>query len=298
MSASIVGSGRAAFKSVDRVLVTGGGGFIGTHLVAHLRRLGKSVVAPSRGDGFDVLSSDFPLSDIDHVFHLAAETGVVESWEDPVSFHQVNAHGTVRLLEQCRHRKCSITYVSGYVYGRTSRLPVRETDNVEASNPYAFSKFMAEEACRFYARVFGLPVAILRPFNVYGPGQSDRFLLPHIVRQALDPDCAMIRVLDLAPRRDYVYISDVIEAALSVMVARPGETFNVGSGTSHSVEDVIRTVLSSAGIQKPYGCPDGKVRANEIDNVIADISAIRRSLGWSPATSFDEGLKNLIESMR
>jgi len=298
VSPDIIASPPVAPETVNRVLVTGGGGFIGSHLVAHLQRLGKAVVAPSRRDGFDVLTSEFPLNDIDHVFHLAAETGVVESWEDPVSFHHVNAHGTVRLLEQCRHRKCSITYISGYVYGRTRKLPIGESDHVEASNPYAFSKFIAEEACRFYARVFGLPVAILRPFNVYGPGQSDRFLLPYIARQVLDPKCTMIQVLDLAPRRDYVYISDVIEAAIAAIAAKPGEIFNVGSGTSYSVEDVIKITLAAADIQKPYGCPDRKVRANEIDDVVADISAIQNSLGWTPAVSFEAGLKKLIESMR
>lgn len=284
--------------AVNRVLVTGGSGFIGSHLVAHLQRIGKEVVTPSRRDGFDLLTGELPLDDIDHVFHLAAQTGVVESWEDPVTYHHVNAHGTVRLLDQCRHHQCPMTYISGYIYGRNKTLPIGETDNVEASNPYAFSKFMAEEACRFYARVFGLRVAILRPFNVYGPGQSDRFLLPHIVRQAIDPGCVMIQVLDLAPRRDYIYVADVIDAALAAIAAEPGETFNVGSGTSHSVEDVIRTTLDLIGIEKPYGSPDRQVRTNEINDVVANIAAIRNSLGWQPAVSFEEGLKQLIESMR
>ncbi len=281
-----------------RVLITGGTGFLGRHLVERLRAAKIAVLTPSRAEGFDLQRDDLPLNDVDHVFHLAARTGVVDAWDDPVGFFHTNTHGTVRVLDQCRRHGCSLTYISAYVYGQPQRLPIAETDPVAANNPYAFSKYMAEEACRFFFKNFGVPVTILRPFNVYGPGQTEQFLLTRIAAQAVDRNCQEIVVRDLAPRRDYIFVSDAIDAILASVATTPGSFFNIGSGISHSVADAIQTVCRVAGVTKPYRAIVGATRPNEIDDVVADISALCAETGWMPRVSFDEGLRQLIEGLR
>lgn len=288
----------SSLLQLRRVLVTGGTGFLGRHLVERLRAARIAVVTPSREQGFGLQRDNLPLNEVDHVFHLAARTGVVDAWDDPVGFFYTNTHGTVRVLDQCRRHGCSLTYISAYVYGQPQRLPIAEADPVVANNPYAFSKSMAEGACRFFSKNFGVPVTILRPFNVYGPGQSDRFLLPRIAAQVVDRNCHEIVVSDLAPRRDYIFVSDAIDAILVSLATTPGSLFNIGSGTSHSVADAIRTVCRIAGVTKPYRAIVTATRPNEIDDVVADISALRAQTGWIPRVSFDEGLRKLIEKLK
>jgi nucleoside-diphosphate-sugar epimerase len=280
-----------------RVLVTGASGFLGRHLVASLQRHGCEVIGASRSTGFDVTSDSLPLRRVDYVFHLAALTGVPASWHDPVGFHRVNAHGTVRVLEQCRQAQLPLTYVSAYVYGRPHTLPISENAPIQANNPYAYSKFAAEEACRFFAAHCDLNVTVLRPFNIYGPGQDARFLIPSIAQQAIDPTRSRIELQDLAPRRDYVYVDDVVNAI--EVVARSGitGTFNVGSGESHSVADVVEILRRIAGTDKPVVSAKCR-RPNEIDDVRADIGAIVAAVGWRPAITIEEGLRRIVGDLR
>jgi nucleoside-diphosphate-sugar epimerase len=134
-------------------------------------------------------------------------------------------------------------------------------------------------------------------FNVYGPGQDDSFLIPLIVRQILDPSCSEIEVMDLAPSRDYVYVSDAVDGILLSTRAPQGSVFNLGSGRAYSVEDIIKRAITAAGIQKPYR-ERGDRRRNEIDRTVADISALHEAAGWFPRVSIDRGLSAVVESMR
>jgi nucleoside-diphosphate-sugar epimerase len=231
------------------------------------------------------------------VFHLAARTGVPDAWQRPAEFHRVNAHGTVRLLEQCRGKKVRFLYVSGYVYGRPERMPITEDARVDANNPYAFSKYAAEQACRFYADHTGLVVTIVRPFNVYGGGQDNRFLLSRIIEQALDPAAPRIELMDLSPRRDYVHVDDLVDAILGLSDGDHTGTFNVGSGESFSVGEAAALVQKHAGSDKPVVAV-GSPRQNEIADVRADISRIRAAIGWEPRISFEQGLSRMVEEMR
>jgi nucleoside-diphosphate-sugar epimerase len=281
-------------ESRAAILVTGADGFLGRPLVERLRSLQYDVRAPSRVDGFDVLRDELDLADVRHVFHLVARTGVPDAWQDPVEFHLVNAHGVVRVLEQCRKAQCSLTYVSGYVYGAPQRLPIAETDLTRANNPYAFSKLMGEEACRFYASAFGVRANILRPFNIYGPGQDERFVLPVIVEQAIDLSAPEVVVKDLAPRRDYIYIDDVVSAALAIADQPGGAVFNVGSETSHSVAEIISAVFRATGVSKPIRTIQ-ETRHNEVMDVVADCRRLR-ALGWRPEVSLENGVRMVVQA--
>lgn len=279
------------------VLVTGATGFIGRHLVARLEAAGKTVVGTSRSLGTDLARDPLPLEGIDHVIHVGARTGVVEAWADPVAFVETNTLGTLRLLEACRACKCAMTFISAYIYGVPQRLPIRESDPVDPNNPYALSKHLAEQACGFYARAYGLQVVTLRLFNVYGPGQALNFLIPFILEQLLDPARAEIEVMDLAPSRDYVFVDDVVDAVLLAAGAPTGSLFNVGSGTAHSVEDIIRQLIAVSGVDKPYKGKSMR-RPNEIDTTVADIAALREAVGWQPRTSIEDGLRRVVEDQR
>ena len=282
--------------NVHAVLVTGAGGFVGRRLCAALEGLGRRVVTASSRAAFDPAQDPLPLDGVDHVVHAAARTGVPAAWADPAGFVEVNALGTLRVLEQARARGCGVTLLSAYVYGIPDALPIPESAPTAANNPYALSKVMAEEACAFYARAHGLRTSTLRLFNLYGPGQGDGFLVPKIARQALNPRCAVVEVADLQPKRDYVYIDDAVDAILRAIGSPPGSVFNVGSGTAHSVEQVVCAILAAAGSTKPYR-GRAQRRPNEIDSTVADIGAIRAATGWRPRVAIEEGLRHVVEAM-
>jgi nucleoside-diphosphate-sugar epimerase len=282
---------------IDRVLVTGASGFIGRHLATRLESVGKAVVRVSRRLGIDITRDDLPLNGVGHVFHAAARTGVGDAWQDPLGYLDVNTFGTARVLEQCRQSGCGMTFIGGYVYGVPQHLPIRESDRIDANNPYALSKYLAEQVCSFYARGYGVSVVALRIFNVYGPDQDDNFLIPFVVRQILDPSCSEIEVMDLSPSRDYVYISDAVDGILLSTRALQGSAFNLGSGQAYSVEEIIKRASTVAGIHKPYR-ERGDRRRNEIERTVADISSLYEAVGWVPRMSIDRGLSAVVQHMR
>ena len=142
---------------------------------------------------------------------------------------------------------------------------------------------------------FGVKVSVIRPFNVYGAGQKESFLIPQIIRHAMNEEC--IRVMDLAPKRDYIYLEDLLEAIyLTVEKVQKYDVFNIGLGVSYSVGEVIDMVQDILGSQKPVACKN-EVRRNELNNVVADISHAEEVLGWKPAHTLREGLAKMIAQM-
>jgi nucleoside-diphosphate-sugar epimerase len=273
------------------VLVTGAGGFVGRALVAALTSAGHRVLSLTSADGRIEDSRTWralPGEGLVRVFHLAGKTFVPDSWADPAGFLGTNTLGAANALEFCRGRGVPLTYVSAYVYGHPRSLPVAEDAPVEPSNPYALSKRTAELWAEFYSRAHGVPVTVLRPFNVYGPGQDERFLIPTVVRQALHDDA--IRIDDLSPRRDYIFIADFVDALILTLGADRGfGVYNIGSGASLSVGQVIDCVQRAARTCKNVVCKNA-VRPNEMNDVVADITRARQVLAWQPRHSFDEGI--------
>jgi nucleoside-diphosphate-sugar epimerase len=254
------------------------------------------VFSPGRA-ALDVTKDISLERSFDHIVHGAGLTGVRESWANPQEFIRVNVGATVNLLEYCRRSGCSMTFLSAYVYGPAVSGPVSEQVPAEPHNPYALSKRLAEIACEFFARTHGIPVTVLRLFNVYGPGQKEGFLVPTVLRALLDPATTVVEVENLRPRRDYVHVSDVA-SAVAATLGRPGyDLFNVGSGTSYSVADVIETAMKAAGIRKPYK-DRAVVRRNELPDTVADTRALQRASGWMPSMTLEAGLTTTIGPLR
>ncbi len=281
---------------MSAILVTGSAGFIGSALVRLLREKGFMVIE------FDVAQGDItseqallPYADkgIHHVFHLAGKTFVPESWRHPFGFYQVNMMGTVNVLEFCRKTGAGLTYVSSYLYGQPDYLPVDEDHPVKSYNPYSQSKVVADATCQFYARQYGMPVTIFRPFNAYGPGQSPQFIIPEIISKVFDPAQVVLEVMDLLPRRDYIYLDDLLEAFVLSM-GKPYGIYNLGSGYSKSVAEIVALVFQYSGITKEVRAT-GNNRPNEIFDLYADISKIKRDYNWDIKTSFEAGMKNCVE---
>jgi nucleoside-diphosphate-sugar epimerase len=199
----------------------------------------------------------------------------------------------VNVLEFCRRRAASLTFISSYAYGRPRRLPIAEDHPLQALNPYSHSKILAERIVRFYGARFGVSAVIVRPFNVYGPGQKEPFLVPSLIRQALDPKCERITVADLRPRRDYLHVRDLVSLMISSMAAPRGDVFNAGSGHSLSVGDMIAKIAALTGVRKPVHSAE-EIRPGEVLNVVADISKAERELAWRPQISIDQGLCETI----
>lgn len=281
---------------MKKVLVTGGNGFIGQALCRRLES--KCSVISLNREQCDIEDGGVfqKMDKVDHVFHLASRTFVPDSWDEPTKFLTTNVIGTANVLEYCKSFKIPLTYVSAYIYGSQEKLPIKEDSQIKPNNPYALSKFLAEQICHFYAEYHNLNITIIRPFNVYGPGQKGHFLIPKIID--LIKKNETIELLDLTPKRDYIFIDDVVDALMqSFELQLSGcHVFNIGSGISLSVEEVVEQ------IQRVYGSrlevkSSNQPRDEEMNNVIADVSKSSTLLKWQPVTSFDVGIGKIISGL-
>jgi nucleoside-diphosphate-sugar epimerase len=277
-----------------RVLVTGSSGFIGMPLARRLEAAGWQVFRHAQADG-DIASCPLPGRRIDHVFHLAARTSVEESWTSSLPFYATNVVGTANVAEFCRHQGATLTMISSYVYGSPRFLPITEEHPVSAFNPYGHSKLLAEEVCRYYARQFHVKTTVIRPFNVYGPGQNEKFLIPTLLKQVLDPEIQEISIADDRPRRDYLFIDDFLDLLLRTMEPDGFAVFNAGSGSSFSPRELAEVMLRIRGRAMPV-VSRGDVRPREVLDVIADCRKAKSVLGWEPQVPLKDGIRRMIEA--
>lgn len=281
---------------MKHILVTGSNGFIGSALTQHLSQLGYRIYEHNLSDGD--ISKDGSLRfceklNIDHVFHLAARTFVPDSWVYPQEFIRSNVLGTGQVLEFCRKSGASLTYISAYLYGNPESLPITEETPIKPNNPYALSKSMAEQQCMFYAKQYKVPTCIIRPFNIYGIGQDSNFLIPHIIHEVLHEKT--IKVKDLVPRRDYIYLDDLVEAlAKTVQYKKELGIFNISSGESYNVKDIIDVIQKLAGTNKEIQS-ENISRKNEIMDTRADNSLAKKELTWEPYHSLEKGMKKCLD---
>jgi nucleoside-diphosphate-sugar epimerase len=278
-----------------RILVTGSKGFIGKNLVSQLKQENHSVI---EFEGNILENSSYQKiqsEQIDHCFHLAAKSFVPDSWKSPENFITTNVHGTEKVLEFCRIKNISLTFLSSYLYGAPNYLPIDEKHPVQTPNPYALSKHLAEELCYFYSEHFKLKIAVIRPFNIYGPGQDERFLIPELISKFKGTNEA-VEVKDLTPKRDYVYISDVVDAIVSTLKLKDNYVaLNIGSGYSLSVKEIVEKIKTLSGSNKEVKSSN-EIRVNEIPDTVADISLAFEKMGWKPKVNFENGIKEILNS--
>jgi GDP-4-dehydro-6-deoxy-D-mannose reductase len=278
------------------VILTGASGFIGRALYRRLMAEGREVLALSRADG-DITDPNFwdSLPSARVIVHLAASSYVPDSWKVPADFLVANVVGTQHALDWCGRRGARMVFSSAYVYGIPESLPVSESSPVRPNNPYALSKYMGEQCCEFSSRYLGVDVTALRVFNVFGHGQRQEFLFPTLIRQLTS---SQILVKDLAPRRDYVYLPDVIEAFVRALDVPQGfSLMNIGSGKSHSVADIVASLQKVTGTNLPV-VSESMPRSQEIADVRADINLAKKIMGWEPVFDLEAGIRDILKEVK
>lgn len=278
--------------------MTGSRGFLGHHLVKTLKKRGFEVLEIDITLGIDILSIESleKIPSFDTLIHLAAKTYVPDSYTDSIGFYQTNIVGTLNCLEMCKKHEAKIIFASSYVYGKPKYLPVDELHPTRLWNPYATSKVIGEQLCTSYSQDFGVDAYILRIFNIYGPGQNDRFLIPTIIDGVLRGELCL---QSSSPKRDYIYVLDVVTAIESCLNSgwERLSVYNVGSGVSHSVAEVVDLVKDILKTNFTVTYQDLH-RKSEIANVVADISKIKRELDWSPKFDLKTDLQHYINSWK
>jgi len=285
-------------KNVQSVMVTGSHGFVGRKLVNKLKDYDVEVISVDIKDGIDILNfeSFFDLKKVDVVVHLAAKTFVPDAFANPAEIYKSNIIGTINVLEYCRLKSVKkIIYTSSYVYGTPEYLPVDEEHKTNIQNPYGRSKLIGEMICMGYFKDYGILPVIFRPFNIFGAGQTENFLIPSVIKQTLSND-KTITVRDSSPKRDYIYIDDVIDVymyAIFNYVGNSPEVFNVGYGKSFSVKQIIDKIQKIAATDKSV-VVTGESRKNEILDSVADITKLKKHFNWIPRYSIEEGLNQTL----
>ncbi len=277
-----------------KIAVTGSSGFVGKSLCKRIKELNGEVIEIDITLGKDITEykSIEKIDKFDCMIHLAARIFVPESYKDPYGYYKVNLQGTLNVCEICRQRNAKLIMSSSYFYGIPQYLPIDENHPVMPHNPYSHSKFLGEEVCKAYSKDFSLNVAVLRFFNIYGPGQDKRFLIPSIFQQA---ESGEVNLGSSTPKRDFIYIDDVIESYIKAIEFEPEgfEIFNIGSGESYSVKETVE--LISKYFLKPFSVHfSEEKRENEIPDTKADITKAINKLKWRPAVEFEEGIRKII----
>ncbi len=310
-----------------RVLVTGAGGFIGSHLVEALVRRGARVtamvhydaradhsnlelVAPDVRGAVEVVAGDvedpYFVSSVvrgqDVVFHLAALIAIPFSYVAPASFVATNVTGTLAVLEACRtHGTRRLVHTStSETYGSAQYTPIDEKHPLQGQSPYSASKIGADKLAESYHLSFGLPVATIRPFNTYGPRQSARAVIPTVISQALSSPT--IRLGSLTPVRDLNFVLDTVEGFIAVAEsdAAVGQVVNVGSGSAITIGDLVKLILRLMGVQKEIVTDEQRVRPekSEVLTLLCDRRKAEAITGWKPQHTLEQGLAATIEFVR
>jgi NAD dependent epimerase/dehydratase len=308
-----------------KVLVTGADGFIGSHLAEVLTAGGADVramvmynafgrcgwldeVPPEVKAKLEIVAADIRdphltktvLSGVEIVYHLASLIAVPFSYQSPDSYIHTNVNGTLNVLQAARENRVShVVHAStSEVYGSAQYVPIDEKHPVVAQSPYAATKIAADQlAISFYCS-YGLPVTVIRPFNTYGPRQSARAIVPTIVTQMLAGQ-GTVRLGSLTPRRDFTYVSDIVEGFLAAGGQTPtvGEVIQLGSGTEISIGDLVNKIAGLMGKEVAVERDARRVRpsSSEVDRLLCDPGEASRLLGWKPRLSLEDGLRLTID---
>jgi NAD dependent epimerase/dehydratase len=306
-----------------KVLVTGAGGFIGSHLVEQLVEKKAKVKAfiryNSRGDRgalewlspliqdkLEIIAGDLrnqgaiesAMQDVDMVFHLGALIAIPYSYLYPQDVIETNILGTTNILLSAK--KLGTTRIihasSSEVYGTAQYVPIDEKHPLQAQSPYAASKIGADKIVESFVKSYQLPVTTLRPFNTFGPRQSSRAVIPTIISQALSQKTILLGAM--APKRDFTYVADTISAFFAVAESDKtiGEVYNAGSNIEISIGDLAEKIVTLMDKEVKIIFDATRIRpsTSEVEQLMADSRKLTQTTGWEPKTSLDEGLTQTI----
>ncbi len=293
-----------------RALVTGGSGFVGSWLRAHLEDVGDEVVVPD--DAFDVrdpgaVRRAFDKAGADAVYHLAGLAQVGRSWDQPAEFFSTNAVGTLHVLDaarRCRPLPRVLVVSSAEVYGSATagRLPLTEEAPLQPVSPYAASKAAAEMVSIQAHLGWGLPVIRARPFNHVGPGQSPEYVVPALAERVLEAQRTgggVLRTGNLSARRDFTDVRDVVRAyRLLVERGEPGQAYNVCSGRDVAVAEVVAHLLDLCGAELDAQVDPALLRPEDAPVLRGDPGRLRQATGWEPVVPLEESLRSVLDSLR
>jgi NAD dependent epimerase/dehydratase len=312
--------------SQGKVLVTGAGGFIGSHLVETLVQGGQSVKALchyNSGNNLGWLSSSSYLPDVEvitgdvrdsfqmlslckgveTVYHLAALIGIPYSYRAPASYIDTNVRGTENLLQAALRADVQkfIQTSTSEVYGTAQVVPIGESHPLQAQSPYSASKIGADALAYSFYSSFGLPVVIARPFNTYGPRQSARAVIPTVITQLL-AGYKTIKLGALTPTRDFNYVLDTCQGFMALLGCDNaiGRTVNIGSGAEISIGNLVALIGGLVGVDARVECDELRLRPvnSEVERLICDNSLMKSLTGHSPLYSLHDGLTQTIDWLR
>ncbi len=307
------------------VVVTGAGGFIGSHLTERLVELGANTRAFIRysstgswgwldqsplkndievvlGDIRDQDSVARAIAGADVVFHLAALIAIPYSYDAPLSYVRTNVEGTLNVLQSVQRAGSGMVVhtSTSEVYGTARTVPISEDHPLQGQSPYSATKLGADKLAEAFHLSFGLPVVTVRPFNTYGPRQSDRAVIPTIITQALSN--SEIRLGNLEPTRDLNFVADTVEGFIKAAETPEavGHVINLGTGREISIRDLAALILKILDKNLPIASDDVRVRPtnSEVERLCADNRKGQAILNWSPSYTLEEGLKLTVEWIR
>jgi UDP-glucose 4-epimerase len=273
---------------MKKILITGLHGFVGKHLFDSISKSEFEVINYAKEVDLTYQDSFITFPKVDFIVHLAAKSYVPEAFDNPQKIYFNNINITLNVLEKARRDGASVIFLSTYVYGEPNYLPIDEIHNTAPKNPYTQSKLICESLFEAYFRDFSVSSTIFRPFNIYGPGQNLSFLIPTLFNQAKK---SIIKLKDPRPKRDFIYVQDVIDAIiLSIKNFSTGvNIFNLGSGISISIGElasIIKEVTKSNGIIE-YS---NEIRMGEVLETIANCKKYNKHSSWTPKITLKEGL--------
>lgn len=293
------------------MLITGTGGFVGPYLRDHCTAAGDEVTGTTSATGPDLRDAPAWIELFDQVrpevvYHLAAWADVGGSWQHPVEAFEVNANGTLHVLDAARRSGTSrvVLISSADVYGvvEPAEVPLDEDARPRPSSPYGASKVAAEAVALQHHRGWGLEVVVARPFNHIGPGQSPKFVTSAFADRVACCERdggGEVRHGDLTPRRDFTDVRDVVRAyRLLAELGRAGEVYNVCSGTSVAMSDLLQSLISLVDVPISHRTDPTLVRPVDLPVLQGSSEKLRAATGWTPTVAFERSLADILDDAR